>query len=234
MVEPEIEQGNREEIEKMMNKYFFRTIAVAATVALIATGCAKKPKLNLANLREGTMNAGAAEAQDTGKDPFQGLDFNAANNGNAPDFVSGDNAGNNAGAWGSMDKPVSAGDDPAANFISGATAWSKKVYFDYNRHEIKASQRPVLDELAGYLTENANKAVVIEGHCDERGSDEYNRALSEKRAIAIREYLSNLGIAANRMLTVPCGEDRPEVPNATSPSQHAKNRRGQFQVGDKK
>ena len=207
-----------------------RGVSIAVAVALVSTSCAKKPKLNLANIRN---NGGeVAESQDAGKDPFKGLGFDPANSGNAPDFQPANGNGGN-GEWGAMNAPV-AGDDPAANFISNPTAWSKKVYFDYNRHEIKASERGVLDELANYLTENAKKGVVIEGHCDERGSDEYNRALSEKRAIAIKDYLSNLGIAANRMLTVPCGEDRPDVPNASSPKEHSLNRRGQFQLGDKK
>ncbi len=211
----------------MTIKNLFRTMAVLTSVAVITTSCAKKPKLNLANLREGT---GAVEGQKSAE-PFDGESFNLAS-GDAPQFVAGNGE---TGCWGSMDSPVSgAGDDPAANFIANATNWDQKVYFDYNRHEIKPSQRPVLDNLAAFLTENGAKAVVIEGHCDERGSDEYNRALSEKRAIVIKDYLSNLGIADSRMLTVPCGEDKPDAPNAASESEHKLNRRGQFQVGDKK
>lgn len=210
----------------MKSRTIFRTIAVAATLALIATGCAKKPKLNLANLRE-TSGAGA-ETSTT--EPFDANGFGAATD--APTFQAADGQGN--GNWNSMDKPVEGGYDPAANFISNASAWNEKVYFDYNRHEIKASQRPVLDKLAAYLSDNGAKAVVIEGHCDERGSDEYNRALSEKRALVIRDYLQNLGVAPERMLTLPCGEDKPDVPNASSESEHKLNRRGQFQVGDKK
>ncbi|MBQ7179089.1 MAG: OmpA family protein [Victivallales bacterium] len=218
----------------MKGMNFFRGVSIAVAVALVATGCAKKPKLNLANLRNN--GAEIAGNSDAGKDPLQGFNFVPATNDSSPDFqpankTNGGNAGN--GEWSSMDTPV-AGNDPAANFIANATEWGKKVYFDYNRHEIKASERPVLDELANYLTENSKKGIVIEGHCDERGSDEYNRALSEKRAIAIKDYLANLGIAADRMMTVPCGEDKPDVPNARSPKEHAKNRRGQFQLGDKK
>ncbi len=215
----------------MKGMNFLRGASIAVAVALVVTGCAKKPKLNLANLR--TNGAEIADNADASKDPFKGLDFNPVTDGGSPEFKPvNDTAGGN-GDWSSMNTPV-AGDDPAANFIANATEWGKKVYFDYNRHEIKASERPVLDELANYLTENAKKGIVIEGHCDERGSDEYNRALSEKRAIAIKDYLANLGIAADRMMTVPCGEDKPDVPNARSPKEHAKNRRGQFQLGDKK
>ena len=218
----------------MKGMNFLRGVSIAVAVALVATGCAKKPKLNLANLR--SNGAEVADNSNAGNDPFKGLEFDPASNGSSPEFqpannANGANGGN--GDWSSMNTPV-AGEDPAANFIANSTEWGKKVYFDYNRHEIKASERPVLDELANYLTENAKKGIVIEGHCDERGSDEYNRALSEKRAIAIKDYLANLGIAAERMMTVPCGEDKPDVPNARSPKEHAKNRRGQFQLGDKK
>ena len=215
-------------MRQMKGTLFLGFASMAVSVALVTTGCANQPKLNLINLRSNGSEIGS---HDAGKeDPFKGLDFDPAKNSASPQFLPADGSGN---AWGSMNTPV-AGDDPAANFISNPTAWSKKVYFDYNRHEIKASERDVLDELANYLTENPKKGLVIEGHCDERGSDEYNRALSEKRAIAIKDYLANLGIAAERMLTVPCGEDRPDAPNARSPKEHARNRRGQFQLGDKK
>ena len=213
----------------MKGKFFLNGASLAVAVALMTAGCAKTPKLNLIELRNN--GAEIANNADTGKEPFNGVGFDPANNANSPEFLPADGANN--GGWGSMNAPV-AGDDPAANFLANASAWNKKVYFEYNRHEIKASERPVLDELAKYLTDNPKKGVVIEGHCDERGSDEYNRALSEKRAIVIKDYLANLGIAQERMLTVPCGEDKPDVPNASTPKEHSLNRRGQFQIGDKK
>ena len=72
---------------------------------------------------------------------------------------------------------------------------------------------------------------MIEGHCDDRGSDEYNRALSERRSLAVRDYLVTLGIAAERMHTVSYGEDRPAVADAVTEADHQLNRRAEFLIG---
>jgi len=106
-----------------------------------------------------------------------------------------------------------------------------KVYFAYDRSTIGTSERPKIEALAGYLKANQTLSVVVEGHCDERGSDEYNRALGERRALAVRDYLVNLGIEPARVETVSYGEERPAVPNAETESEHAKNRRAEFVIG---
>ncbi len=105
------------------------------------------------------------------------------------------------------------------------------VYFAYDRSTIGASERAKVETLAKYLQDNQNYNVIVEGHCDERGSDEYNRALGERRALAVKEYLVNLGVAADRIETVSYGEEKPAVPDATSDSQYAKNRRAEFVIG---
>ncbi len=106
-----------------------------------------------------------------------------------------------------------------------------KVYFAYDRSTIGTSERPKVEALADYLRAHPTYSVVVEGHCDERGSDEYNRALGERRALAVRDYLVNLGIAPSRIETVSYGEERPAVPNATTELEHAKNRRAEFVIG---
>lgn len=209
-----------------------KVLLTTVLALIVAVGCAKKPKMNLANLRE---NGGVTEFPSGTEDGFQANDF--VTGGEQPVLPDSGN-GNKGGAspngdWGSMNKPVDVGSVDSA-YINNGKAWQQKVYFDYNRYEIKASQRAVLEEIAKYLSENASKALVIEGHCDERGSDEYNRALSERRALAIRDYLNSLGIAIDRMFTISYGEDRPDVQNASTEAEHALNRRGQFLVGDKK
>ena len=134
--------------------------------------------------------------------------------------------------WDSMEKPVSSG--IASDFIINAEAWSDKVYFDYNKYEIKKEQRPVLDKLVEHLEKNPKLALVIEGHCDERGSTEYNRALGERRSLAVKTYLNDSGIAADRMFTISYGSDKPAVADANDDAAHAKNRRCQFLLGTKK
>lgn len=214
-----------------------RIALVASAVMLITIGCAKKPKLNLSHLRD---NGGAGLAP---------VSTNSDKNFAVPEFstvqpqlpggegwclpANGGGEGGGEGGWQGVDKPIG-GAEGDQTFLVNAKAWEDKIYFDYNRYEIKASQRPILDKLAAYLNKNASQAVVIEGHCDERGSDEYNRSLSERRALAIRDYLNTLGIDNGRMFTMSYGEDRPAVPNATTEAEHRLNRRGQFLVGDKK
>jgi peptidoglycan-associated lipoprotein len=101
------------------------------------------------------------------------------------------------------------------------------VYFDFDRAAVKASERVRVEEVAAYLKGKPGHMVEIEGHCDERGTEEYNRALGERRALAVREYLVNLGIQAERIHTISYGEDRPaEI--GSSEGAWAKNRRGEF------
>lgn len=105
------------------------------------------------------------------------------------------------------------------------------VYFAYDRSTIGTSERAKVEALAQYLLDNGRYHVIVEGHCDERGSDEYNRALGERRALAVKEYLVNLGVGAERIETVSYGEEKPAVPDATTDKQHSSNRRAEFVIG---
>ena len=222
-----------------MNK-LLKTLSLAAVAALLTVGCAKKPKLNLTHLRESPQNTNDSALfgnnGETGEPMFTGAGFDpsGADNGNG-NGNGGDN-GNGAvanGGWQDMTTSLQAGGD-AANFLANGKEWKDRIYFDYNKISIKPDQRYVLDVLAAYLSSNPKTAIVIEGHADQRGTEEYNRALSERRAISIRDYLENLGVTRDRMLTIGYGEDKPVVPNASSESEYRLNRRGQFLVGDKK
>ncbi len=110
--------------------------------------------------------------------------------------------------------------------------WSSvKVYFAYDSAAIGPAERPKLEKLSQHLMQHPSYSVVVEGHCDERGSDEYNRALGETRALSVRDYLITLGINGNRIETVSYGEDRPAVGTANSESEHRENRRAEFVIG---
>jgi peptidoglycan-associated lipoprotein len=85
----------------------------------------------------------------------------------------------------------------------------KTIYFDYDKADIKPDQVAVLQGNAGWLKANPNVRFTIEGNCDERGSEEYNLSLGDRRANAVKEYLISQGIAANRIMTVSYGEERP-------------------------
>jgi len=101
------------------------------------------------------------------------------------------------------------------------------VHFDYDSTVIKASEKPKVVEVADYLKGHPGDALEIEGHCDERGTEEYNRALGERRALALREELAKLGVDPMKIDTKTYGKDRP-VDTANTDAAHAKNRRGEF------
>ena len=103
------------------------------------------------------------------------------------------------------------------------------VHFDYDSATVKPADHSKIVAVADYLKSNASNAVKVEGHCDERGTDEYNRSLGERRAIAIREELVKAGVEPGRVDTVSFGRDRP-VDTGHSEAAHRKNRRGEFVV----
>jgi len=105
------------------------------------------------------------------------------------------------------------------------------VFFDFNRYDIREDQIASLQTNARVLRagECGTVTVLIEGHCDERGTDEYNLALGQNRADAIRDYLVSKGISADRLRTVSYGESRPKYDN-TKEITRQYNRRGFFVV----
>jgi peptidoglycan-associated lipoprotein len=99
------------------------------------------------------------------------------------------------------------------------------VYFDFDRSNIKASEDSKLQDVANYLKANATAALIVEGNCDERGTEKYNLSLGERRALAIREYLANLGMDPQRIKTVTFGASKPVDPEHNEAA-WKKNRRG--------
>ncbi len=85
----------------------------------------------------------------------------------------------------------------------------RDVLFDYDKYDIRTDGRAVLDSVAPWLKKNTRVKVLIEGHCDERGTNEYNLALGEKRAKAAKDYFISKGIAPSRLSTITYGEEKP-------------------------
>jgi peptidoglycan-associated lipoprotein len=103
------------------------------------------------------------------------------------------------------------GEGTSADLFEECTKQLQPVFFDYNRSDVREDQIPALQNNASVL-KNAQcgaVTVLIEGHCDERGTDEYNLALGERRADAAKDYMVNLGIPENRLSTLSYGESRP-------------------------
>ena len=105
----------------------------------------------------------------------------------------------------------------------------KDVHFEFDKSDIRTEDTTVLDANARWLKSNAGHLVLIEGHCDERGTNEYNVALGDRRARSTRNYLVAQGIAADRITVVSYGEERPACSDK-SEGCWQKNRRAHFRV----
>jgi peptidoglycan-associated lipoprotein len=101
------------------------------------------------------------------------------------------------------------------------------VYFDFDKYTLKSDAKSALGTNARTLRENDDASILIQGHCDERGTVEYNLALGEKRAKACRDYLVDLGITAGRIRTISYGEERPVSPGHDETA-WSRNRRAEF------
>ena len=140
------------------------------------------------------------------------------------------------------DRTAMSGTTPASSTTPGGPAGSSAravpgdfkttpeladIHFDFDKYEIRTTDAQVLDANASWLKQNADRLLLIEGHCDERGTSEYNVALGERRAKATMNYLVSRGIAASRITIVSYGEERP-VCAEHQESCWAKNRRAHF------
>ena len=105
----------------------------------------------------------------------------------------------------------------------------RTVYFDFDKYDLSDEMRRTIQANADWLQSHSQYKVKIEGHCDERGTIEYNLALGERRAKAVRDYLTDLGVSGSRLRVVSSGEERPADPRSNEAA-WAKNRRGVFTI----
>ena len=137
----------------------------------------------------------------------------------------GSNGQNGAGQNGGMDQGGVNGavvPGSAADFLQSVP--SDRVFFDTDSYQLTAEGQAVLDQQAQWLQRYPNTRITIEGHCDERGTREYNLALGERRANSVRIYLEGRGISSARMTTISWGMERP-VAEGANESAWAQNRR---------
>jgi peptidoglycan-associated lipoprotein len=129
--------------------------------------------------------------------------------------------------------PAQPAEDPSAAAARATAAalaeLAQPIHFDFDKSDIRPEDRPTLDRKAAILRANSGVRIRIAGHCDERGSDEYNLALGNRRALAAKQYLVNQGIAADRIETISFGEEQPVDPGHNEAA-WAKNRRDEFEV----
>ena len=118
---------------------------------------------------------------------------------------------------------------PSGPMPGGAVSPLKDVFFDYDRAALTDEAKRALNQNATWLKANAQARLTVEGHCDERGTAEYNLGLGDRRAKAVREYLVAAGIDGSRIRTISYGKERPFNP-AHDESAWRENRRGHFVV----
>ena len=103
------------------------------------------------------------------------------------------------------------------------------IFFDYDQHTIRREAQSTLSANAAWINSKLGKVVVIEGHCDERGTQSYNLVLGDKRARSVKRYLEDLGVPASRLKTTSYGELRPFCKEHDEPC-YQQNRRAHFVV----
>ena len=120
--------------------------------------------------------------------------------------------------------PVATGPAPgsAEEFVIDV---GDRVFFDTDKSDLQATARNTLERQAAWLQKNPNYTISVEGHCDERGTREYNLALGERRATAVKNYLVALGVDPNRIATISYGKERPEALGSNEAA-WSQNRRG--------
>ena len=129
--------------------------------------------------------------------------------------------------------PVNLGERPTAeiklvNYDQDRAAFAANtVHFPFDSSAIKPNEQANISAVASALTGTPGNCLLIEGHCDERGTEEYNRALGERRALALREALAKLGVSDSRIKTISYGKDKPVDPGHNEAA-FSKNRRGEF------
>ena len=184
-------------------------LVLAAIMAATSAGCKTKPK----NIT-----------------PIPGGNANVAGTGN---LLNRDNGGklNSGGDVVTIDETGNIGLSDLGEFenmlMDRDALAAQTVYFELDRSEIHPDDLGKVEAVAGILAQDAQNKVLIEGHCDERGTEEYNRALGERRALSVRDALVGLGVSADRVRTMSLGEDRP-ADTGLDDAAFARNRRGEF------
>jgi peptidoglycan-associated lipoprotein len=187
------------------------TLALALSCAFVFTGCKKKPDY-ITNIPGKTGGTRIGE-------PTSG------------DKLGGGPGGNSENLSSDPLKPTTQGNPPGPGhpgYIQDREFFkAEMLFFAFDSSVIRDGEKPKLQKVADYLKSNGDKAVLVEGHCDERGTEEYNRSLGDRRALAVREELVKLGITADRVDTISFGKDKPMDPAHTEEA-WKKNRRGEF------
>jgi peptidoglycan-associated lipoprotein len=191
-------------------------LALSAALTIAGAGCRHTPV---------TTDIGGIPRPRPGN-PNPGPEFQSGRPLNNNGFGSG---GTGFNANGNNGGNIPLGKDHSDWAANSEVLSAQTIHFDYDKSAIKSSEESKLNAVAEYLKSHPRQALRIEGNCDERGTEEYNRSLGERRALAAREDLASQGIDPSRMDTVTYGKDKP-VDTGHDESAFAKNRRDDFVI----
>jgi len=185
-------------------------VPVLASLMVLAAACSKDPPPPV--MPEGPTEAELAQMRQDSLDRARADSIAAAR------------------AQAEADRAAAAAEAEAARRMAAAReTLEAMIFFDYDEAEITSAAEQILRQKVDILRNSPAVRIRIEGHADERGSNEYNIALSNRRAESVREFLAGFGIDANRMSIIPFGEDRPLV-NASNEQAWSRNRRAEFSI----
>jgi peptidoglycan-associated lipoprotein len=182
-------------------------LAIALALTIVGTGCQKRPT-GITPLKDRQTRLG---------DPGLGGTYDPNLGGVLADP-----------GFGTAQDPKQFIKDGNYNVNSSALA-AHVVHFDYDSSVVKSSEQSHVRAVADYLKSNSSVGLRVDGHCDERGTEDYNNSLGERRALALRDAVIALGVEADRVITQTFGENKP-VAFGQDESAYRQNRRGEFMV----
>jgi peptidoglycan-associated lipoprotein len=188
----------------MLTRCSHLAVFTLLVTAVVLSGCAKRPATTQAAAPAPTGAASSTASTPSGTSQMQP-----------------------SGAGGGSTTPGSTARPAVKDFV--AIPELADIFFDFDKYDIRSGDAKTLDTNANWLKSNPNHLVLIEGHCDERGTNEYNLALGERRAKSTMNYLVSQGVQANRITIISYGEERPQC-TEHSEACWSKNRRSHFLV----
>lgn len=208
-------------------------IFVLAMIAMVSAGCSKKAVPVVGSAGVGSGSGSSPSGSGSGSDSMSarngqsgvGESSMSKNNGMGSDSSSGMNGKDGMASSGGSNSM--SGSDSGMSHMG--PKFSNDVYFDYDRWAIRTDAKDVLAKNAEWLVKNTQVKVKIEGHGDERGTNEYNLALGERRARSTKRFLMNMGIDAGRISFISYGEEKNVCSEKTEPC-FQQNRRAHFIV----
>jgi len=193
----------------IMGKKSLVIIILILCVGLLLTGCPKKTVMK----EEPSMRKEDAAARERAEQTMKEQELKAKEEASKKD----------------LDKSLVAKKEPGIEGTVFESSLLKDIRFDFDRYDIRPQDTEILKENAALLKRYPNVKIQIEGHCDERGTTEYNIALGERRANSTQKYLLAIGIPSDRLSTISYGEEKPADPGHTEDA-WGKNRRAHFVI----